>query len=66
MDGEYKLMTYYLVKEIMGSKLVVVGRYKTKQAAINRMELQEQNKYSFETYSVCTESEYAELALKFI
>jgi len=66
VDGEYKLMTYYLVKEIMGSKLVIVGQYKTKQAAINRMWLEEQNKFSFETYSVCTESEYAELALKFI
>lgn len=59
-------MTYYLVKEIMGSKLIVVGQYKTKQAAIERMELEEQNKYSFETYTVCTESEYAELAQKFI
>lgn len=59
-------MTYYLIKEIMGSKLVIVGKYKTKQAAISRMKLEEQNKYSFETYSVCTENEYAELALKFI
>ena len=66
MGGEHKLMTYYLVKEIMGSKLVIVGRYKTKQAALNRMELEEKSKYSFETYAVCTESEYEELAQKFI
>ena len=59
-------MTYYLVKEVMGSKLVIVGKYKTKQSAIKRMELEEKSKYSFETYAVCTESEYEELAQKFI
>ncbi len=58
-------MTYYLVKEVMGSKLVVIGQYKTKEAANKRKDLEEQSKYSFEAYSVHTEIEYEELLMKF-
>ena len=57
---------YYLVKDTMGAKLVVIGQYKKKEGAVKRKELEEYNKYSFETYWVCSLEEYKELLLSYI
>lgn len=65
MVGELKLM-YYLVRETMGSTLVVIGQYPTKSAANKRKDLEDQNKYSFEVYSVCTEEEYTTLLMSYV
>lgn len=57
---------FYLVKETMGSSLVVVGKYKTSKDAIKRKGIEDMNKYSFENFWVCTEDEYVTLLLKYV
>ena len=59
-------LDYYLVKETVGSSLVVIGKYKTLERAKDRLELQNGSKYSFERFSICTEEEYKELAMKYV
>lgn len=57
---------FYLVKDVMASKLVLVGQYKTKEKALERKELEEANRYSFEWFSVCTQKEYEELLMLYV
>lgn len=57
---------FYLVKETMGSSIVVVGTYKSIKEACKRKELQDGNRYSFEAFWVCTEDEYETLLMKYI
>ena len=57
---------FYLVKETMGSSLVVVGKYKTSKDAKKRKDIQDMNKYSFERFWICTEDEYVDLLLKYV
>lgn len=59
-------MMYYLVRETMGSTLVVIGQYPTKSAANKRKDLEDQNKYSFEVYSICTEKEYEAILMMLV
>lgn len=57
---------FYLVKETMGSSLVVVGKYKNSKDAKKRKDIQDMNKYSFERFWICTEDEYVGLLLKYV
>lgn len=57
---------YYLVRETMGSTLVVIGQYQTKSAANKRKDLEDQNKYSFEVYSIYTEKEYEAILMMYV
>ena len=57
---------FYLVKETMGSSLVVVGEYKNSKDAKKRKDIQDMNKYSFERFWICTEDEYVDLLLKYV
>lgn len=57
---------FYLVKETMGSSLVVVGEYENSKDAKKRKEIQDMNKYSFERFWICTEDEYVDLLLKYV
>lgn len=57
---------FYLVKETMGSSLVVVGKYKNSKDAKKRKDIQDMNKYSFERFWICTEDEYVDLLLKYV
>lgn len=57
---------FYLVKETMGSSLVVVGEYKNSKDAKKRKDIQDMNKYSFERFWICTEDEYVTLLMKYV
>ena len=57
---------YYLLKDIMGSKLVYIGEYVNEEDAIKRKKHEEQNKYSFETYYVVDFKGYEELAANYV
>lgn len=57
---------FYLVKETMGSSLVVVGKYKNSKDAKKRKDIQDMNKYSFERFWICTEDEYVTLLMKYV